>query len=225
MVRRISLMLLILLLFCSFIGFDARADDFYAVGYEYQSPYHELRVEGSISTARVIADNCGRAGIEQDITIVTDTGRLMVEILNWYKQGKVVVGITVYKDGEDYFTEKVVASEGVIYDYEVYLCRGSIYVSIYDGNELVYHKILKDMGARYIPLTASYVEYYRDCDCSFYYYGWVSISNTKYIDCNVSDFYHKSKGLPFGIYFVHHTWERGDGSIFYLDKGEIDDRL
>ena len=223
MVKRLLVILVAIVL--GIVGYiPIHAANFYAIGYEYQSPYHLLKLEGNISTAKVIADNCGKAGIEQDITIVTDTGKLMFEVVNWYKRGKVLVGITVYRDGEDYFTEKVPAVEGQVYDYQVYIFNGSVYVTISSGREVVYHKVLRDVGARYIPRTASYVEYKQDCNCSFYYYGWVSITNTKYLDSKVDDFYRKNVFGDLDIYFVHHTWKGNDSNIFYLDKGEVDDR-
>jgi len=209
-----SLMVIGLLLIPQSIGAKS---DYYAVGYEYQSPAHLLKLEGSISTSHVISDGCGSAGIEQDVAVATETGELMLEVINWYREGNVVIGITVYQNGEYYFSQKVDAEIGEIYDYKVYICSGNVYVFIYSGSELVFHKVLYDVGAKYIPRTASYLEYWQDQGCSFYYYGWVSVSNIKYLEYK-EDSYYKAKGLPFGLYFVHHKWD------VCLDKGEIDDR-
>ena len=195
------------------------AANFYSIGNWYESPSHLLRVEGSISTAKVISDGCGSAGIEQDVVIVTDSGELTLEVINWYRNGKAVVGITVYQHGEYDFGRKVDAIVGEIYDYEVYIYNGDVRVSISNNGEVILQEILR-VGARYIPRTASYIEYWRDCNCPFYYYGWVSISDTEYLNYK-EDYYYKSPGMPFDMYLIHRNWK--DYGV--LDKGEIDDRL
>lgn len=219
----IALSLLILFSYSSATSAASNVS-FWAKGLGYPAYDNLTKLEGTIATVYVEADKKGAAGIEQNIRIKTDTGDVLLEIINWYSDwggGAIVyVGIVAYKDNEYWFGKRVLAEMRRIYNYKVEIIDGTIYSIIWDesnGEILVSDE--SECGAQYIERTDSYIEYWRhDIPGSFYYYGFVTIKNTDKLYFKENKVY-KSKGLPFGFYIFHRNW---DG---ITDKGEVDDRF
>lgn len=218
--RLLSLILLIGLIVC--VPFMAQAaSDFYAIGRDYDVD-NRIALEGRICTVKVEATKDALAGIEQDIEIITKDGHiLIVEILSWYYDGHPKVGVAVTKDGEFIAVRRIRSQIGEVYEYKLLISQGNVHLWIEDTEGyLTLYYVLKDQNASYIKAVCPYIEYWRDQDAegSFYFYGFVTIDDTRYIK-HKEDSYHKMKGIPFGMYMIHHNW----GTSYY-DKGEIDDR-
>ena len=216
--------LLLLLLFLSSSPVHAEPDaDYYAIVYGYQANSELKYLEGDIATVYVIANKQGMAGIEQAITVETDNGTLLIEIVNWYYGGHYGltygVGIVVYKDNQYWFAKRVPAQVGEIYHYKVIVGGSMVHVFIHDSQkQMKIHQRFGYYGAPYIKETSSSIEYWRyDEPGSFFYYGYVTIDNAEQLEYK-DDLYHKSELDVFAFYFIHHNW---DG---ITDKGEIDDK-
>lgn len=217
----ICLIAIILLLMVSVPVVADNAPRFYAKGLDYEAQDNLTRVEGRINTVRAEATKWGMAGIELDVRIKTEIGTMTVEITSWfYREGLVQVGTVVYKDGQRHCVRRAKAEMREAYSYELVIDDGCVWTDIRDSEgktlkKATYHEYC---GALYIDNVTTYIEYWRlDAPGSFFYYGYVTVDDVEQLQFR-EDLYHKSKGLDFNFYLIHHNW----GGI--VDKGEIDDR-
>lgn len=200
---------------------DSHKRDFYSAGITYRALADVNRIEGHIVTVIGRADKPGEAGIEQDIIIQAEEDKYTLEVINWFYGDETKVGYVLYKWGDPNFqkAERVVAQQRVPYHYQVFIGTKGFTLQIKDltGQTIIYFYQKCDKPK--VLETISYIEYWcYNEPGSFLYYGYVTIDDPANLQKR-SDFYYKWKGVPFGMYLIHHNW---DGN--YVDKGEIDDR-
>lgn len=233
--KRLLILFALILLILPMLSLDAQAAPapvFYSAGLTYQASGDLDNICGRIATVIAESDKPGMAGIEQDIVIEIDEGKLTLEIINWYYGKHILkVGYVLYGDNGYITSRRVRAELRASYTYNVSLSPNGISILIqktypkWKGQQqkeptTVLSEVYPCNPQRIIE-TSSWIEYWRyEQPGSFVYYGYVTIDDPQFLSCYCdADFYYKSPNRPFDFYFIHHNW---DGN--YFDKGEVDDR-